>query len=121
MLEVPFQVVHRGGKHWILINGGPTAITVEPNQTLVNAVIQAYQWQKQLLNGKVESIKELARREGVHTRYMMRIQRLSFLAPDIIEAILNGTQPAAMTLERFRCPIPFDWSKQRRLFGFAPI
>ena len=44
--------------------------------------------------------------------------RLGFLAPDIIEAILEGRQTAAMTLEIFRKPIPLDWAEQRLLLGF---
>ena len=45
-------------------------------------------------------------------------QRLGFLAPDIIEAILSNRQPVQLTVDRPRGPIPFDWDEQRRLFGF---
>ena len=93
----------------------------EPNPTLVNAVIQGYQWREHLLNGRIASIKALARQEGIYTSYLMRVVRVGFLAPDIMEAILTGTQPADMTLEQFRRPIPLEWSKQRTLFGFASL
>jgi hypothetical protein len=48
----------------------------------------------------------------------MRVLRLSFLAPDLIEAILNGWQPPELTLERFRRPIPLEWARQRQYFSF---
>ena len=44
---------------------------------------------------------------------------MGFLAPDIIEAILEGRQTAAVTVEVFRKPIPLDWSEQRLMLGFV--
>ena len=88
----------------------------------MNAVIQGYQWREQLLNGQVTSIKALA--EAGRVPYFLFDASsfgLDFLAPDMMEAILNGTQPADMTLERFRRPIPLEWSKQRQVFGFASL
>jgi hypothetical protein len=51
----------------------------------------------------------------------MRVLRLSFLAPDVIDAILNGWQPRGFTLEPFRRPIPLEWAAQRKFFGFPPL
>jgi hypothetical protein len=73
-----------------------------------------------MLEGHVLTIKALAQREGLTRRYVMRVLRLSFLAPDIIEAILQGRQPAHFTLESFRRPIPLEWAAQRQYFGFPP-
>jgi hypothetical protein len=49
----------------------------------------------------------------------MRMVRMGSLAPDIIEAILEGRQTAAVTFEVFRKPIPLDWSEQRLMLGFV--
>ena len=49
----------------------------------------------------------------------MRLVRYAFLAPDITEAILPGTQSARITVESLREPIPLDRSEQRRLFGLS--
>jgi len=66
----------------------------------------------------VRSINEIAREVGVTGRYVIRILRFAFLAPDITEAILDGRQPPAVTVERLRGPIPCDWVEQRRVLGF---
>jgi hypothetical protein len=50
---------------------------------------------------------------------MVRTVRMGFLAPDIIEAILEGRQTAALTFEIFRQPIPLDWAAQRLMLGFV--
>ena len=53
-----------------------------------------------------------------HAR-LPRLLRLNYLAPDIIAAILDGTQPAALTGSRLMATdLPMDWSLQRRLLGF---
>jgi hypothetical protein len=64
------------------------------------------------------STAEIAQKEGVSHRYVARLLRLGFLAPDIIAGILAHRHPAQMIVDRLRGPIPIDWDKQRRLFGF---
>ena len=117
-VEVPFTFVPRGGNSRIMLNGSSVKMHHEPNPSLIQAVVRGYQWREQLRSGQHISLKEFAQGQGVTPRYLMRLLRVSFLAPDIIEAILNGRQPADMTLERFRGAIPLDWSTQRQLFGF---
>lgn len=56
---------------------------------------------------------------GVTKRYVAHIMRLAFLAPDIVEAILDGRQPADLELERLLRGIPVGWPEQRRALGFA--
>ena len=117
-VEVPFTLVPRGGKQCILVNGTADQQYAGTNAGLIQAVVRGSHWRKQLRTGSAISIKEFAKEQGVTPSYLMRLLRVSFLAPDIIEAILDGTQPATMTLERFRRPVPLEWSKQRQLFGF---
>ncbi|MCH8998147.1 MAG: hypothetical protein IID48_07745 [Proteobacteria bacterium] len=54
-------------------------------------------------------------------RYVSRILRLAFLAPDIVEAILDGYQPIDLELERLLKGIPVSWDEQRRVFGFSRV
>jgi len=86
----------------------------------VAALVRAFQWKEDLVAGRVLTVKALAQREELDRCYVRRILRLSFLAPDLIEAILNGWQPPELTVERFRRPIPLEWTVQRKYFGFPP-
>ena len=85
---------------------------------LIKAVARGYAWRQQLLNGSARSTAEIAQKEGVSRRYVARLLRLGFLAPDIIASILAHRQPAQLIVDRLRGPIPFDWNEQRRLLGF---
>ena len=119
-LEVPWVMTWRGGRTELMLEGVPVRTNPQPQAGLVAAVVRALQWKDELLEGRVPTIQALAQREGLTRRYVMRVLRLSFLAPDLIEAILMGQHPPAFTLEPFRCPIPLDWAVQRKYFGFIP-
>ena len=67
--------------------------------------------------GEFTTIAELAEREGIAPSYMTRVLRLTLLAPDIVEAILDGKQGAAVTLARLLEPFPVEWSEQPANFG----
>jgi hypothetical protein len=66
------------------------------------------------------SIAEMADKEGINRSYLSRTIRLALLAPDIVEAILNGTQPRTLQLSDLERPFPIDWEEQRTAFGFSP-
>jgi hypothetical protein len=79
--------------------------------------VRGYLWRTELLNGTVKTMTRLARKVGFRRNYVMRILRLGFLAPDLIEAILNGKLPLAVTLQPLNRPIPLGWAEQREFFG----
>ena len=57
-------------------------------------------------------------REGLTRRYIRRLVNLAFLSPQLVEAILQGRQPAALTVTRLtELDLPLDWSEQRRLLA----
>ena len=87
---------------------------------LVGIVAQARQWSNELRQQKVGSLRELARRHGRDRSDVGRILRLAFLAPDIVEAIVAGHQPADLTVTRLTRleDLPLSWAEQRRLLGF---
>ena len=71
------------------------------------------------MSGKAASLGTIAERLGVHQRYVGRMLRCAFPAPDILEAILAGRQPPTLSLEKLRFGVPLQWQEQRKLFGFA--
>ena len=91
-----------------------------PDPKLVELIVQAHRWFEELKNGQVSSIAALAKRDGLHSADVSRVLPLTFLAPDIVEAILDGRQPTELTaarLKRMR-DLPMDWRHQRRYLGF---
>jgi hypothetical protein len=61
----------------------------------------------------------LAETEHLDAAYIARIIRTTQLAPDIIEALLNGRQPRTFSLSQLLRPFPDCWNEQRKFFGFA--
>ncbi len=94
------------------------APVVDPR--LVAVVAQAHQWYDDLRQQKIGSLRELARGVGRDRSYTGRVLRLAFLAPDIVEAIVAGHQPADLTVTRLIRleDLPLSWTEQRRLLGF---
>ena len=70
-----------------------------------------------LESGEFATIAELAEREGIAPSYMTRVLRLTLLAPDIVEAILDGKQGPEVTLVRVLEPFPVEWTEQAANFG----
>lgn len=82
------------------------------DNTLVKALARAFRWQKMLENGDYVTITELAQREGIAPSYMTRVMRLTLLAPEIVEVILDGRQEPKVTLARLMSYFPVDWMEQ---------
>lgn len=115
-LHVPFRVVKRGGRKEMQLPE-EAAQTRQTDNTLVKALARAFRWKRMLESGEFATIGELAEREGIAPSYMTRVLRLALLAPDIVEAILDGTQGPEMTLSRVLEPFPHSWSEQKSTFG----
>ena len=78
----------------------------------VKALARAFRWKRMLDSGEFATIAELARREGIAPSYLTRILGLTQLAPDIVEAILDGRQGPEVTLARLLEPFPVEWDRQ---------
>jgi len=87
-------------------------------EALVIALARAHRWQEMLDEGEVGSIAELGRSLGVDPTYVGRILRLTLLAPDIVEAILEGNEPSGLSLAKLTQSFPMLWDEQRERFGF---
>ena len=115
-LHVPFRVVKRGGRKEVqLPDGAP--VRRQTDNTLIKELARAFRWKKMLESGEFNTIAELAEREGIAPSYMTRVLRLTLLAPDIIEAILDGQQGPEVRLARVLEPFPKEWDAQTMHFG----
>jgi hypothetical protein len=82
------------------------------DNTLVKALARAFRWKRMLESGEFATIAELAEREGIAPSYMTRVLRLTLIAPDIVEAILDGRQGLDVTLSQGLEPFPLAWKHQ---------
>lgn len=115
-LHVPFRVVMRGGRKEMHLPEGATHSRRTDN-TLVKALARAFRWKRMLESGEFATIAELAEREGIAPSYMTRVLRLTLLAPDLVEAILDGKQGPEVTLARVLKPFPAEWTDQANSIG----
>jgi len=99
----------------------PGQIPPPPVSSLLKAIARGRQWHDWIVSGEISSQREIARRMGLNERYVGRIMECAFLAPDIVEAILDGSQPASLTFQKLTQPLPSSWADQRRQLGFAPL
>ncbi len=86
---------------------------------IVQALARAFSWAEVLESGQVRSISDLAMNLDVDNSYVARILKLATLAPDIVEAILNGEEPPGLSLAKLTKNFPTDWDEQRAMFGFT--
>lgn len=111
-VQVPFRIVKRGGKKEMQMPEGATH-SPRTDNTRVKALARAFRWKRMLDSGEFATIAELAEREGIAPSYMTRVLRLTLLAPDVVEGILDGKQGPEMTLAALLEPFPNEWEQQR--------
>jgi site-specific DNA recombinase len=86
---------------------------------LLKAIARAHDWSKRLLDKNAVSQTDLARQLRLNRRYLDRVLGCAFLAPDILEAILDGRQPPDLTFDKLTRNRPLRWSDQRQQLGFC--
>ena len=121
-VDLPMTFKLRGGRKVILLpdgtQGNPAPMATIDN-TMIKAIARAFRWQKLLENGTYGCLEEIARAEKIGGSFVSRVVRLALLAPDIVEAILAGKQPASLTLKDLMLPFPVEWEGQRVRFGMG--
>jgi hypothetical protein len=124
-LSVPIQIKRRGGRKVVRLPDGntlkPRPINDKPTPIQM-ALARGHRWLAMLESGEAESLTEVAEREGMDRAYVSRMVNLTTLAPDIIEAILDGQQPRHLNLQTLRGrhdQMPRDWQEQRQALGFT--
>ena len=117
-VRVPLAVRKRGGRKLVVTPGGtmhrgPSDI----DSTLVKALARAFRWRRMMEAGRYATLTELAAAEKINSSYISRVLRLTLLAPDIVEAILDGRQPKGVTLPGLMEPLSPRWADQHAELG----
>jgi site-specific DNA recombinase len=115
---VPLKVKKRGVEMRLIINGGDEQR--KPDPTLLKAFARAREWFEELTSGRVLSLVEIARREGLAKRYVTRLTKLAFVSPGFVEAIAGGGAPVTTNLQMLmdgRAALPLSWDAQREFFS----
>ncbi len=110
-----------GGEIHLVVPPHSSASTPTPKPPLIKAVARAHGWYEKMLRGTTINMRSLARQAGLTERYVGKVFAFAFLAPEIVEAILEGRQPHDLTFAKLSQHIPLSWSDQRRQFGFPEI
>jgi hypothetical protein len=115
-IRIPMRLRRRGGRKLIITPEGATVPQRKPtrDETLVRALVKAHRWRRRIESGRAKSITDLAEQEGVTMAYVCRLLPLTCLAPDIVEAILDGRQPKGLRLAELLGNGPLAWGEQRR-------
>ncbi|MDO8430917.1 MAG: recombinase family protein [Candidatus Binatus sp.] len=108
--SLPMQVKRRGVEMRMVLEGDSTPGRVD--LPLLKAVARARRWSQDLIAGRMQSVGEIAKRDGVAARYVRELMPLGFLAPRTVEAIIEGHQPAELTVIDLtrRIDLPLLWS-----------
>ena len=119
-VHLPMSFKLRGGRKVIILpdgsHGNPVPMATIDN-TMIKAIARAFRWQRLLENGTYGCLDEIAKAERIGASFVSRVIRLALLAPDIVEAVLAGKQPASLTLKDLMVPFPVEWVEQRERFG----
>jgi len=121
-VRVPISIRKRGGRKVVLMPYGmehdPTKLRCQQvDNAMVKALARAFRWRGMLEDGKYATVKEMAVEEQINESYVCRLLRLTLLAPEIVEVIIDGKQPPTMTLARVTRRLPVVWNEQRSRIG----
>nr|WP_221244337.1 hypothetical protein [Neoroseomonas alkaliterrae] len=109
----------RGGRKLVVTPDGgapgaaPARLRADP--ALVKALARAFRYRRLLDQGRYGSISEMATAERIDRGYLGRLLQITLLAPDIVEAILDGRQPDGLGLPQLLRVLPVQWEAQRQL------
>jgi hypothetical protein len=100
LVHVPIAFRKRGGRKMVVApTGSAYAPPARVCSALVKALARAFRWRRQLDDGTYASLDDLARAKRIAPSYISRVLRLTLLAPELVEAILDGRQPAELQLD----------------------
>jgi hypothetical protein len=130
-VRVPLAIRKRGGRKVVVspdgsvLPGAPRHFATSADRhfatsadpALLKAIGRAFRWKRMLDDGTFASVSEIARVEKIDRGYAGCVLRLTLLAPDLVEAILEGRAGEAVTLPRLIEPWPIIWQDQKATFG----
>jgi hypothetical protein len=120
-IRIPIRLQRRGGRKLIMTPEGAAIPRPKPcpDETLIKALVRPHRWRRQIESGRARSITDLGEQEGVTDAYVCRLLPLTCLAPDIVEAILDGRQPKGLRLAEMLGNGPIVWTAQREAWASA--
>ncbi len=114
-VRVPVTIRKRGGRRLVVAPDGTPWSTPRAriDNTLIKALARAHRWKKMLDDGRYGTLTELAAGEKLDRGYLGKILMLTLLAPDIVEAIMDGRQSPELGVHVLREGFPLEWGEQR--------
>ena len=112
---IPIAFKNFGGRKHIIAPPGDEPWPPQqarPDSAMIKALARAHRWKKLLESRTYATVDDLAKAEKINASYICRVLRLTLLAPAIVEAILDGSQPADLQLDRILKTFPIDWEQQ---------
>ncbi|MFC7737523.1 hypothetical protein ACFQX4_17115 [Roseomonas sp. GCM10028921] len=125
-VQVPLSIRRRPGRKMVVtpegMAGSPVhsaaAVPTRGDPALVKALARAFRYQKLLDEGHYASISDMAAGEKIERGYLGSLLRLTLLAPDLVELILDGRAADRVTLPALLGPVPPVWAHQREHLMF---
>jgi DNA invertase Pin-like site-specific DNA recombinase len=118
VLDLPISIRRRGFESKIILPG--TSMATFHDRGLINLIADVCRWFEWIVSGEVATVREISREVKIDEGDVSRFLPLAFLAPDIVEAILDGKQPPELTAEKLKRlrSMPKSWEEQHWTLGF---
>ena len=120
--EIPMRFRRHGGKTVVIHPDGQRVVEqplARTDQTLIKVIARAFRWERLLRNGTYGTVDEIAKAEKISPSYVSRVIRITLLAPEIVNAVLDARHPPTFTMREVLNPFPLHWDEQLKKFGFA--
>ena len=120
-LFVPLEIKKRGGSAIIILpkNLKKEEMTKCFDEKMIKAFAKAYKWKNTLEENEIGSLAQIAVKENITGAYVSKVFNLNFIAPEIVEKILNGEQPRDLKLQDIIMgKVPDLWQEQKEMWGF---
>jgi hypothetical protein len=119
-VRVNLAIRKRGGRKLVVLPDGaiqaatPAVAHTRADPALVKALARAFRWQKLLDEGRYASITEMAAAEKIERGFLGKMLQLTLLAPELVEAVLDGRAPENLALPALLGPFPLGWAGQQQ-------
>ena len=119
-VRIPLRTRQRVGRKKVITpDGASWAPRPRVDNAMVKALARAFRWRRQLDEGVYGNLEDLARAKGIAPSYVSRVLRLTLLAPAIVEAVLDGRQPAELQLDDLLEGFHLEWDQQHSALAIS--
>ena len=116
--HIPMNLRPRGGKAVLVLpdgSRGQTRHDATIDNSMIKAIARGFRWHRLLSEGRFATLDDIAASEKICPSYVSRVLRLAFLSPRVVQAILDGRQPAHLTMKDLMQPFPREWREQEKV------